>query len=118
MSEAPLPGESIDVGVACVQGKVVLKWEHPTNLIVFDPTNASTVAEHMARAAFEAYTGKVARDDISHLHAQVKNCVTEQMRSLLMRRLEIMLNSMREDKQWSNARLATELLDTVLTKVA
>jgi S-adenosylmethionine synthetase len=118
MPEAPLPGANIDVGISALQGKVVMKWDHPTTLIVFDPQNASTIAEHLARAAFEAHTGRPPRDDISHLHAQVKNKVTEEMKKLLVRRISTMLNSTRHSPAWHNDRLALEIVDNVLTKVA
>lgn len=86
--------------------------------ITLDPQAASQMAEHLARAAFEAFHGNPARTDISHVHAQVQAKVTAQMESLLRKRLEVMLNSLREDRTKSNAWLATELLHTVLTKVA
>lgn len=118
MAEAPLPGESIDVGIAAIQGKVVLKWEAPTNLIVFDPQNAAQIAEQIAASAFEAFHGRPARNDISHLHAQMRNKVTEQVRVFLIKRVEVMLGSTRYSPRWPNEKLAAEIVDNILTKVA
>jgi hypothetical protein len=86
--------------------------------ITLEPQAASELAELLARNAFEAFHGKPARTDISHLHAQVRNKVTDHMRGFLAKRLEVMLNSLREDRNWSNEKLAGELVDIVLTKVA
>lgn len=86
--------------------------------IALDPQAAAELAELLARNAFEAYHGRPARTDMSHLEAQTKNKVTDHMRGMLVRRFEIILNSTRNDGAWPNLKLANELVDIVLNKVA
>lgn len=88
---------------------------------VVPPNVAAELAENIARAAFIAHHGHaktITGGDMNYLLTQYQSKVTEQMRIFLARRLEIMLNSLRENKTWSNEKLAAELVDTVLTKVA
>lgn len=83
-----------------------------------DPQLASELAENIARGAHEARFGHAPVSDVSYLHQQVKSRVIENMRQLLITRITVMLNSMREDKGWSNRRLAMELVDVIFAKVA
>ena len=90
----------------------------PPVQISVDPQAGFEMGEAMARAAHTARYGKPPPDgDMSYLHQQVKARVTEQLETMLANRITVMLNTMREDRQWSNQRLAKELIGRVLDKV-
>ena len=116
-----MPDHQARVDVSAVRGKVQMLLStsgvNPVPILL-EPQFASELAENLAKSAYEAHTGRPARTDISHLHAQVVAKVNPQMEKFLRQRLELMLNSLREDKNKSNAWLARELLETVLSKVA
>lgn len=86
--------------------------------IPIDAQAAFEAAEKLARAAHIARFGEPLKSDMSYLADQIKRRVTEEFRMFLVQRISVMLNSLREDKSWSNGKLAGELVDTVLTKVA
>ena len=86
--------------------------------IPMEPQAASEMGEMMARAAHMAVFGKPLKGDIGYLKDQVKSRVTDRLRQMMVTRLTVMLNSLREDKTRSNRKLATELVDVVLNKVA
>lgn len=112
--------QPVTVDVTDLRGAVVMHLrtagasDIPINL---DPQAACELAEKMARAAHIARYGKPLQADAGYLLEQVKSRVTEQMRMLLVQRLSVMLNSLREDRTWSNGRLAAELVDVILAKV-
>lgn len=113
--------QAVNVSVTDRDGQVVLMLTTDSASplpIVVDPQAAFDLGEQMARAAHTARFGSAPASDHLYLQEQIRSRVTEQLRGFMIRRLELMLNSLREDKTWSNRRLATELLDTVLTKVA
>lgn len=86
--------------------------------IPIEPQAAFDMGENLARAAHFAKHGRANQADAGYLLEQAKNKATEQMRQMLTQRLNVMLNSLREDKTWSNRRLAQELIDVVFAKVA
>ena len=85
--------------------------------IPIDPQAAFEMGENLARAAHNARYGTPLQSDESYLHSQIKKRAGEQMRKMLAQRLAVMLNSLRENKTWTNYKLATELVDVILSKV-
>lgn len=86
--------------------------------IPIEPQAAADMGEKLARAAYFAHYGRPNQTDSGYLLERAKNRATEQMRKVLVQRVSVMLNSLREDKAWSNQKLATELLDVIFSKVA
>lgn len=86
--------------------------------ITVEPQAAFEIGEQLARAAHTARFGEPLQSDMSYLQDQIRERVTEDYRMFLVRRISVMLNSLRDNPGWSNGRLAAELVDTILTKVA
>lgn len=86
--------------------------------ISVDPQAAFDIGEQLARAAHTARFGEPLQSDMSYLQDQIKKRMTEDYRMFLTQRATVMLNSLRHSAQWSNGRLAAELVDTILTKIA
>lgn|GEM_PF-5879368 len=86
--------------------------------ITIDPQAAFEMGELLARAAHQARFGAPpANADASYLADQIRRRTTEDSRKFLVRRIEIMLNSLRENRTWTNVRLAQKLVETVMAKV-
>lgn len=81
------------------------------------PQAAFEMGEKLARAAHHARYGAPLMSDESYLAQQIRARTTEHYRAFLVRRLEVMLNSLREDRSYTHRRLAETLCDTILTKV-
>lgn len=79
--------------------------------ITLDPQAASELSEKLALAAHNAQSGSKLV-----LLPETPAHMADRKRPMLVRRLEVMLNSLRYG-QWSNKRLAEEMVDTVMTKV-
>lgn len=90
----------------------------PPITIPMDPQAAFEMGEKLARAAHVARFGKAPQSDGSYLHDQIRQRVTEDLRKMLIQRCAVMMNSIRNSPLYSNDRLAAEVVDTVLTKVA
>jgi len=86
--------------------------------IPMDPQAAFDMGENLARAAHFARHGRANESDSKYVLEQTRNKATAQMHTFLINRFTVMLNSMREDKKWSNHQLATELIDIAFNKVA
>lgn len=101
--------------------KVILRLSTvgvPDINIPMDPQAAFEGAEVMARLAHKVRFGTEIKSDRSYIADQVRARVTEEYRHFLVNRIKLMLNSMREDKKWTNQKLAEELVDTVVSKFA
>ena len=115
------PAQAVTWKVRDHRGAVVMTFETPgvTPLdISVEPQAAFEMGEALSRAAHVARFGKPVQTDIQYLHQQIRSRVTEDMRMLLVQRLSVMLNSLRHNPGGNNGRLAAELVDTILTKVA
>ncbi|MCR4331265.1 MAG: hypothetical protein NUV34_00955 [Sulfuricaulis sp.] len=86
--------------------------------ISVDPQAAFDIGEQLARAAHTARFGEPLKSDMSYLQDQIRKRTTEDYRMFLVQRVTVMLNSLRNSPGWSNGRLAAEVVDTILTKVA
>lgn len=118
---ADLPQQAVNMEVTAERGRVTLHLATagaPTMPISVDPQAAFELGEQLARAAHQARFGEPLKSDQSYLLEQIQKRVSEDMRTFLAQRLAVMLTSLRENKAWSNDRLALELVDTILTKVA
>lgn len=112
--------EAVNLEVTVKAGQVVLtlRTDRATPIpITVEPQAAFELGEQMARAAHEAREGKPPPSDESYLRDQIKRRTTEDYRNMLVRKVEIILNSMREDKKWSNRKMSEELTDIVLSRV-
>lgn len=112
--------QAVNVDIDIRDGAVVLKLSStgvPEVPIALSPQIAFELGEKLARAAHQARYGEPIQTDESYLAQQIRQRTTEQYRAFLIRRIEIMLNSMRENKVFTNVKLAQELVDTVLTKL-
>lgn len=112
-------GVAMNVAISGGNVLLLLTAEGLTDIpITVTPQAAFELGEQMGRAAHEARFGQKVPSDMGYLHQQVRERCTEDMRKLLSQRVNVMLNSLREDKKWSNEKLARELVDVVLTRVA
>lgn len=120
MSGKPATAVSVDLRVFAGNVDLILSATGvPSVPITIDPQQAFDLAEKLARAAHEARFGVPAKSDHAYLAERVREKITAEYRQFLVRRFEIMLNSTRDNGAvWPNARLAAELVDTILTKVA
>lgn len=112
--------QGVNVGVKTEGANVVLLFNTEglgTLPINMEPQAAFELAESMARAAHFARFGKEVQSDESYIAEQARARATETIRMMLTQRLSIMLNSMREDRAWSNGRLAQEIIDVVLKRL-
>ena len=115
------PTQAVTWEVGAEQGQAWIRFY--TNgaspiTIPINPQAAFEMGENLARAAHFARHGHANQSDSGYLLEQAKNKATEQMRMMLVQRLSVMLNSLREDKTWSNGLLAVELGDVIFSKVA
>lgn len=86
--------------------------------VPMEPQLAFDMGEIMSRMAHKVRFGENVKSDESYLAEQIRARTTERYRHFLVNRIKIMLNSLREDKKWSNQKLAEEVVDTVVTKFA
>ena len=114
MSEAA----AIDVAVGVVEGKVVARWREPMTEIAFDPHNAYTVGEALARAAHEAHYGAApsAAMDRSFIADQIKARITDQIRDAMIMKVASILQSKIERRD-SPGRIALRVVDAVLADI-
>ena len=114
---------SVDVaigeGTGEERGKVVLHWHEPRTMIFFDPQNAFEMAEHLARQAHKVRFGTWPDEskDRGYLAGQVRSRLTEEIRTRMIVRVTVMLNSLRTSPK-SNSELAHEIVTTVMAGVA
>jgi hypothetical protein len=114
----PVQGVKIEIRDQAGKAWIKLSTEGvPPVEISLDPQAAFDIGEALARFAHKAKFGEPANTDESYLHEQIRARVTERMRTFLTNRISVMLNTMREDKAWTNYKLAERLVETVLTKV-
>lgn len=126
-------GAQNNVEVTTYQDLVVLHLSHAQEYLPFDGQGAvhtgtkllcyaAQVDKRAAQMAIDAamlvmdHVYEV-RSDIKPAGGAVKHELIERHRRTLTRRLEIMLNSLREDKRKSNAVLAKELVEVCLKEV-
>ncbi len=92
-------------------GKVFMRFKEPMHWIACDPGNAILIAEAMTAAAFEADTG------LKPVGPALKASLVQKHRDILIPRLALMLNTLREDKTLSNGQVALKLMDAVCSEV-
>jgi hypothetical protein len=103
------------VAIGVEKGRAVMRFPSPVSFVAFDPSNASSVAEALARAAYEAHNGRPPPDGGSDLARQVKARYTEELRDRMITRVAVMLASLRENKTITNGKLAMELVDRMFS---
>lgn len=86
--------------------------------IPIDTQAAFELGEALARTAHFVKFGHDVQSDKSYIAEQVRARTTEHYRNFLVTRVTRMLESLREDKKWTNRKLAEEIVDVVVTKFA
>lgn len=105
----------VEVGIAVIRDKVVVKLNTATNLIIFDAQNAFDIGENLARAAHKARFPGESIPDRAYLAEQIRARVTDTIRAMLVGRAHAMLRSQREKRTVSNEKLARQLVDQLLS---
>lgn len=104
----PDDSKSVNVAIGVAAGQVVIEYEQPRKRVVYDPENCRMVAEQMARAAYEAHTGRKADTGASAL--------TDAIHERLVRRVSLALRSMALDGK-SNGQIARKLIEIIAREV-
>jgi hypothetical protein len=99
------------MAIGTEDGLVVQRFNEPLEEVRYDPDSAITIAEALTRAGFEA------RDGAMPVADALKAELIERHRSVLYRRIEILLNGSRDDRLITNANLARQLVDICLGEV-
>lgn len=108
------------VGIACIGGRVVLKFPQPMEFVAMNADKARFIAEAMGRAAYEAHYGKAPPDDMRSLLAQdIRDKLTDELRDRLISRFAIVMPSMMEQLRGNKTpgRIAMELVDMFMVEV-
>jgi len=93
------------------QGKIIQRFEHSMEEVIYDPQNAIDVAMTLTDLAFEAQEGlKPASDTL-------KAELIERHRMTLTQRVANMLGTMRGDIKVTNGKLAQEVVEACLREV-
>ncbi len=101
----------VDMTLYINQGKVIQRFEHSMEEVVYEPTNARAVAMTLCDLAFEADTGMKAAGDT------IKADLIERHRMTCTQRGANMLGTMRSDVKVTNGRLAQDLVEMVLKEI-
>lgn len=106
-----------EVELGVVANQVVMKFPQPMEFVTFDPENARTIAEHIARAAYEAKHGSQPPPTQSELMREARNKFTEELRIRMINRVVIMLQS-ESMIQATPGRRAMNVVDAVMKELA
>lgn len=105
------------MGIACIQGKVVLKFPQPMEHVALGAENARFIAEAIGRAAYEAHYGKAPPDDMrSALAQQIRDNITDELRDRMIARFTLVVPSMVNQSK-TPGRIAMEMVDILLREV-
>jgi len=102
---------AITMAVGVEDRHVVVKFHRPTEFIRFEPKNAQDIAEAITTAAFQADTS------LKPVAETLKATLVQKHRDILIPRMMVMLNSMREKKTMSNGQLAMAMMDAFCHEV-
>ena len=111
MSKVITNDNRFQMAIGQENGLVVQRFQEALEEVRYDPDSAITIAEALTRAAFEA------RDGVMPVSDALKSDLVERHRATLYRRLEIILNSERDDRLITNGKLARQLVDVCLSEV-
>lgn len=113
----PVVGSGVEVGISDTHtGLVLMHFGHPVDHFTMSPEQASTMAEHMSRAAFKCHYGREAPERGSELARQVKAKAVDELRPRLIARAELTIRSLLEQEK-SLAYIAEHTVDAVLREV-
>lgn len=110
-TEAPL-----EVAVTVHDGKVVLHLSQSRDYFVLTAAQASAMAEHLARNAYEAHYGKTAPDRGSELARQIQAKAVDEVRPRLITRAAHIIRSLTDGGK-SFEYIAEHAVDAVLKEV-
>lgn len=82
-----------DLVIGVEQGLVIVRFPQPMAFLAIEAENARRIAEGIAAAAYEAYTGNKPPPLQSELARQARDRFTETVRVKLINRVAAMLNS-------------------------
>jgi hypothetical protein len=91
--------------------KVIQHFPHPLEWVALEAEEAVRLGMVLIDRAYEA------RGDIKPADGAVKHEMIERHRRTLTKRLEVMLNTLREHKRTSTPELAKQLVETCLKEV-
>ncbi len=117
---AEKPSTEVKMNVDVRDGNVLIVLAAtglPDVPILITAQAAFELGEKMARAAHQARFGEVVQDDRSYIAQQVRERVTEDYRMFLTQRVATILASIREDRAWSNGKVAAHIVEEILRKV-
>lgn len=97
--------------VSVFDSKVVQHFPYALEYLALEAEEAIRLGMVLIDRAYEA------KGELKPADGAVKHELVERHRKTLTRRLEVMLNSLREAKKVSNAKLAKELVETMLKDV-
>lgn len=113
---APGLPDAQTVAVNRDKGKVILLFATPCQWVALDPTTAFMVAEQIARQCYAIHNGREAPPDHQVMHKAMKSKVTEELRTILVNRVMLMMKSLDEQHRSPQHR-AEAVVDAVLAKV-
>jgi hypothetical protein len=102
---------SVQMVIRLEDSKVVQRFERPMLFVKYDPRNAVDIAKALTGLAFEADTG------LKPVGETLKADLVQKHRDVLIPRISLMLNSLREDKLKSNGQIALSIMDAVCGEV-
>lgn len=92
-------------------GQVIQRFRRPMLFVAYDPPNAKAVACALTDAAFEAaHEPKPAGES-------VKSALIERHHDVLVPRIALMLQGLREDKKLSDGYVAEQLVSTIFHEI-
>jgi len=92
-------------------GKVMQRFEHATEVVLYESQNALDVAEEIARLAFEV------RDGMKPAGPALKTELIERHRMTLTARVALMLRTLRADKMRTDGEVAQAVVEACLKEV-
>ena len=98
-------------------GFVFVRYPQPMLAVVMEPQNAFDIGEQLARAAHRARFGEDPPDDRSYLANQIRERLTDEMRSRMINRVIILLNN-RDTNPKTPGYWAMQIVDSVFNAVA
>lgn len=110
MSKSSKDGK-VEMVIGHEDGKVFQRFKKRMEVILYEPQNAIDVARAITDHAFEA------RDGVKPVGDTLKAELVERHRRTLTTRLGVIMNSQRDNKVVSNAKLAQQLVDVVLHEI-
>ena len=95
----------VEMHLSIEGGRVVMRFQEPMQMIVFDPPNIQEIACRLTDLAFEAQSG------LKPVNKTLKADLIQRHMEKLVPRLSLMFGTWREDKKVSDGQLAKKFVD-------